>query len=88
MHSVYLEKRHPSKHQFRFYHILILPTLFGSWSVLREWGRIGSPGTVRETWYDSEQAALAAGETLLRRKAQRGYRRPGRSAGRSVAADH
>jgi hypothetical protein len=25
----------------------VKPTLFGDWAVLREWGRRGSPGTVR-----------------------------------------
>jgi predicted DNA-binding WGR domain protein len=31
----------------RFYVVDITPTLFGEWAVLREWGRRGSPGTLR-----------------------------------------
>jgi predicted DNA-binding WGR domain protein len=44
---------------------------------MREWGRIGSAGTVRETWYDSEAEALGAGEKLLAQKTKRGYQRIG-----------
>jgi predicted DNA-binding WGR domain protein len=70
----YLEKRDPVHHQQRFYLITITPTLFGSWALVREWGRIGQPGTVRETGYDTEAAAQAAGEALRERKERRGYR--------------
>ncbi|EDZ65214.1 WGR domain superfamily [Nitrosococcus oceani AFC27] len=69
----YLEKRNPEKRQFRFYRIMITQTLFGSWAMIREWGRIGSPGTVREVWFDSEQEALEAGEKLMNQKTRRGY---------------
>jgi predicted DNA-binding WGR domain protein len=31
----------------RFYKLDVQPTLFGEWSLVREWGRIGRPGTVR-----------------------------------------
>lgn len=72
MRAAYLEKRDINKQQFRFYRIVITQTLFGSWALIREWGRIGSPGTVREAWYDSEQKTLEAGEKPMRQKAKRG----------------
>jgi predicted DNA-binding WGR domain protein len=75
MNGVYLQKRDPAKRQARFYHILVLPTLFGPWAMVREWGRIGSPGTVRETWFDSEQEAREAGMRLQAQKMKRGYQR-------------
>ncbi|WP_334407664.1 WGR domain-containing protein [Bradyrhizobium sp. AZCC 2289] len=31
----------------RFYKLDVQRTLFGGWSLVREWGRIGRPGTVR-----------------------------------------
>jgi predicted DNA-binding WGR domain protein len=31
----------------RFYKLDVQPTLFGKWTLVREWGRIGRPGTVR-----------------------------------------
>ena len=46
-HVLYLEKRIPARNQKRFYTITVTPTLFGSWAMVREWGRIGQPGTVR-----------------------------------------
>ena len=82
MMAVYLEKRDPDKRQHRFYRIMVTRTLFGPWSMIRERGRIGSSGTVRETWYDSEQDALDAGGKLLKQKTKRGYHPPSVSASR------
>lgn len=53
--------------------ITVTPTLFGEWALIREWGRIGSPGTVRETWYDDDAAAWRAGEQRVQQKLRRGY---------------
>ena len=43
MTSIYLEKRVPARNQHRFYTITVTRTLFGSWALVREWGRIGQP---------------------------------------------
>lgn len=40
---------------------------------MREWGRIGQPGTVRETWFETEAAASEAGAKVRERKKRRGY---------------
>jgi predicted DNA-binding WGR domain protein len=75
MRATYLEKRDTEKQQFRFYRIIITQTLFGLWDLIREWGRIGSPGTVREASHGSEPEALEAGEKLMKQKTtRRGYR--------------
>ena len=76
-HVLYLEKRIPARNQKRFYTITVTPTLFGSWALVREWGRIGQPGTVRETWFAMEGEAWAAGEQWRQRKERRGYRAVG-----------
>ena len=68
-----LERREPAYNRLRFYNIAITPTLLGGWALVREWGRIGQPGTVRETWFESESAAIEAGERLRQRKERRGY---------------
>jgi len=44
---------------------------------VREWGRIGQPGTVRETGFATEEEASAAGEQWRIRKEKRGYRAVG-----------
>jgi len=51
--------------------------LFGSWALVREWGRIGPPGTVREAWFETEGEAWAAGAQWRQRKEKRGYRAVG-----------
>ena len=57
----------------RFYAIIITPTLFGSWAMVREWDRIRQPGTVRETGFASEYAAVTTSAFLRRCKGHRGY---------------
>lgn len=37
MSGVYLTRRDPSRNLARFYRMLIVPTLFGEWVLLREW---------------------------------------------------
>jgi len=47
--------------------------VIGHWSLVREWGRVGSPGTVRKEWFDSEEEAMVAGEKLSDAKRKKGY---------------
>jgi hypothetical protein len=47
--------------------------LIGDWSLVREWGRAGSPGTVRKDWFDAEYEAITAGEKLRIIKKKKGY---------------
>jgi predicted DNA-binding WGR domain protein len=77
MPSIYLERREPAHNRQRFYAITVTRTLFDRWAVIREWGRIGQPGTVRETWFETEGEAWAAGEHWRQRKEKRGYRAVG-----------
>jgi predicted DNA-binding WGR domain protein len=74
MKATYLKKQDWSQNMNRFYLVSVMPTLFGDWVVVREWGRIGQPGQVRETWFDSETEAAAAGAKTVMRKKRRGYR--------------
>jgi predicted DNA-binding WGR domain protein len=73
MNRIYLERHDPDKNMHRFYQIYVVPGIFGDWSVIREWGRAGSPGTVRKDWFDSEEEAIAAGEMLREAKRKKGY---------------
>ena len=63
----------PPNNAYRFYRMEIMPGLFGEWSLIREWGRIGQPGQVRVDWYDTEAAAKDARFDILMKKAKRGY---------------
>ena len=68
-----LERRVPEEDRYRFYRLMLAPTLFGGWSLVREWGRIGQPGQRRIELYESQTRAVEALETWLQRKRRRGY---------------
>lgn len=37
----------PAQNKLRYYAMSVQPTLFGEWALVRQWGRIGSPGRLR-----------------------------------------
>src|SRR5512134_2391646 len=71
----YLEKVDPSRRMMRFYAIWIAPTLFGEWAMVREWGRVGSPGRLRESWF-THRAARTENPSPTRAANQRFKIRP------------
>lgn len=68
-----LRREDPSQNMRRFYRMVIQPDLFGGASLIREWGRIGSPGTVRIDHHPDEGMALTALMALATEKRRRGY---------------
>lgn len=72
---IYLEKCDPAKNMRRFYAMHVTRTIFVDWALIREWGRIGSPGTVREEWFDTEGEALAGEAEIFGRKGKKGYQK-------------
>lgn len=57
----------------RFYKLNVQPTLFDEWAVVREWGRIGSAGTVRIKSYLTHHGAELALITIWFAKLRAGY---------------
>ncbi len=72
MHT-HLEKRGPRRNQARFYHMAVLPNLFGEWTLQRVWGRIGQGGRTRLDWFPAQEEAEAALLALEKAKRRRGY---------------
>jgi predicted DNA-binding WGR domain protein len=72
---IVLRRIEPQRNMRRFYALSLQPDLFGSVSVVKEWGRIGQPGTVRHVFCADETAACAALALRMKRKIKRGYRR-------------
>ena len=68
-----LEKHDTEPDQHWFYALLIQPTLFGDWSLLCEWGRVGSAGQIKVDWHTSQEAAEAAFGKKLQEKRRCGY---------------
>jgi predicted DNA-binding WGR domain protein len=58
----------PAKNFRRFYIVRLAPTLFGDWTVLREWGRSGSPGTVRVRSFVQYHDAQSAEQRIIKRR--------------------
>ncbi|MBS3954218.1 MAG: WGR domain-containing protein [Methylomicrobium sp.] len=73
MTHIYLERHDPDKNLHRFYQMFVTPGIFGDWSLVREWGKVGSPGTVRKDWFDSKEEAKTAGNKLRVIKDRKGY---------------
>lgn len=71
--SAYLQKIIPEKNQYRFYRMIVCQTLFGEWTLIREWGRIGSNGTKKSDFFPTEARAREALENLQEKKEKRGY---------------
>ena len=71
---VVLERRDETRNMARFYVISVEPTLFGQWAVVRHWGRLGTSGQARESWFADLDAARAESAGWQRRKRGRGYR--------------
>lgn len=71
---LYLERIEPENGLARFYVMAIEPTLLGDWAVIREWGRIGQPGTVRSLTFSDAATARDEVEAMIARKEHRGYR--------------
>ncbi|MCF7971391.1 MAG: WGR domain-containing protein [Methylococcaceae bacterium] len=73
MSRVYLEYHDDSQNKHRFYQLWVLPSLFEDWALVKEWGRVGSPGTVRKEWFATQEAAFQARENLAVKKIKKGY---------------
>jgi predicted DNA-binding WGR domain protein len=46
---LHMKRRDRKRRMARFYAMHLVPTLCGGWDLVREWGRIGSPGTCAST---------------------------------------
>ena len=69
----FLTRDDAARNLHRFYIVQVMPNLFGNSTVLREWGRRGSPGTVRLTNYRRQGDAEAAERRTIKRRLQHGY---------------
>lgn len=73
---IVLTRRDPAKNLHRFYIVNLGATLFGEWALSREWGRIGSPGTVRTTSFERREDAQQAEQHIIKRRLSHGYTTP------------
>ena len=62
----------PAKNINRFWRSIVTPSLLGGWALIREWGRIGSPGTVQARTFEREDEARRAEQRGIRRRERHG----------------
>ena len=55
------------------YTMHLAPTLFGGWDLVREWGRSGSPGTLRINPFETLEESERALRRVDKQKRKRGY---------------
>lgn len=63
----------PAKNMNRFYRMVVHRDLFGGASLIREWGRLGSPGKVQMEHHPDEGRAVDALADIATTKRKRGY---------------
>ena len=70
---IYLTKIERDENMARFYVLDVQPTLFGDWSLLKEWGRIGREGRQRIALFGKRCDANVALTREVKRRMGRGY---------------
>jgi len=74
-----IRRRDAARRMARYHYLILQPRLLSrageaAVDLVHEWGRIGSPGTVRVMGgYGSEAGALAAASVYAARKRRKGY---------------
>lgn len=71
--KAYMQRLNPENNLLWYFSIQIQMDLLGRWQVIREWGRAGSPGTLRHRPYDSLQEAVDAFMDLKQQLVGKGY---------------
>ncbi|MEG3638293.1 WGR domain-containing protein [Magnetococcus sp. PR-3] len=72
--KAYLQRINRETDVVWYYAIQIQPDLLGRWHVIREWGKTGSPGTVRRNPYETHQESVEALMRLRDDLTKRGYK--------------
>ena len=70
---IYLERHDAARNIARYYCLTVERNLFGEWSLMREWGRIGRAGRTHADLYDTHEAAQLALNVKLQEKCRREY---------------
>ena len=73
MSTVQLRRVDEAQNMRRFYSLRVQPDLFGCFWLVREFGRLGSPGRVMEDQFASLDEAAAAHAQLWKEKLRGGY---------------
>jgi len=70
---IYLERHDPARNMARYYCLTVESILFGEFSLVRTWGRIGKPSRTKIELHATEQDAQAAMIRRMQQKQRKGY---------------
>lgn len=71
--QMHLEQHRPDKNRFRFYAVDLERDLFGTWIVIRRWGRIGASERRVTVSFETFEAAQSHVSAICHQKEKRGY---------------
>ena len=70
---IYLQTQQTDTGIIRFVHLILQEDLMGGWTLIRESGRQGSPGTIKREHFGSQEEALEAMIKWRDKNINRGY---------------
>ncbi|MEZ5738644.1 MAG: WGR domain-containing protein [Burkholderiaceae bacterium] len=70
---IQLTSTDPKVDHRRFYTVTVCADLFGDWSVVREWGRMGRPGTLRTDRFPNHALAIERARSLVNNRIRSGF---------------
>lgn len=59
--------------RMHYYRVDVTDNLFGEYTVIREWGRVGSRGRNVNAWFANLREAILVADQCYRRATARGY---------------
>lgn len=71
---IYLQSDHNESGNLRFVHLILQEDLVGGWTLIRESGKQGSPGTIKREHFEDQNDAIEAMLKWRDKNIQRGYR--------------
>jgi len=71
---IYLQSDKNESGTLRFVHLILQEDLVGGWTLIRETGNQGSPGTIKREHFEDQSEALDAIIKWRDRNIKRGYR--------------
>jgi len=70
---IYLQTQQSDNEVIRFVHLILQEDLIGGWTLIRESGKQGSPGTIKREQFETQEAALEAMMKWRDKNIKRGF---------------
>jgi len=71
---IYLQSQPTETGVLRYVHLILQEDLMGGWTLIRESGKQGSPGTIKREQFETQEQAINAMMKWRDKNINRGYR--------------